>query len=143
MWLWSNNCSQNIEKISIFIVESSPVQFFFAPVSTIHLTVTCPSPMKNRDFVLQSSWLETKSEYIIINHSVHHQNYPPRKGFVRALSYLTGKCNSISSLTLFTTRYFPTDIQCECWSSKNLDHTDHKFIKNFYFCWLHGLMVDH
>ena len=28
MRLWSNNCSQNIEKISIFIVESSPVQFF-------------------------------------------------------------------------------------------------------------------
>ena len=56
-----------------------------------YFTVTCPSPMKNRDFVLQSSWLQTKSEYIIINHSVHHRHFPAKKGLVRALSYLTGK----------------------------------------------------
>ena len=35
MWLWSNNCSLKIEKISIFIVESSPVQFF------LHQSLAC------------------------------------------------------------------------------------------------------
>ena len=54
------------------------------------ILASCPSPMKNRDFVLQSSWLQTQNEYILINHSVHHHLYPPRKDYVRALSYLTG-----------------------------------------------------
>jgi len=55
-----------------------------------YYALACPSPVKNRDFVLQSSWLQTKAEYMLINHSVIHSDCPPRKGFVRGLSYLTG-----------------------------------------------------
>jgi len=46
----------------------------------------------NRDFLNQRSWrAETdKGEWIIINHSVTHPDYPPFSSFVRAQSILTG-----------------------------------------------------
>ena len=65
-------------------------RLFDLPHLVFDFSASCPSPMKNRDFVLQSSWLQTQKEYILINHSVHHHLYPPRRGFARALSYLTG-----------------------------------------------------
>ncbi|KAL1491519.1 hypothetical protein ABEB36_012104 [Hypothenemus hampei] len=55
-----------------------------------YYALSCPAPVKNRDFVLQRSWLDMGDEKLIINHSVNHKDYAPRKGFIRAVSYLTG-----------------------------------------------------
>lgn len=55
-----------------------------------YYALSCPAPLKNRDFVIESSWLETGNEYMIINHSVYHNKCPPKKGFVRGTSFLTG-----------------------------------------------------
>ncbi|XP_043112599.1 START domain-containing protein 10 isoform X1 [Puntigrus tetrazona] len=50
----------------------------------------CPSPLKNRDFVTMRSWLPLGNDYLIINYSVKHPEYPPKKDYVRAVSLLTG-----------------------------------------------------
>uniref|UniRef100_A0A8C4J5P7 START domain-containing protein 10 n=1 Tax=Dromaius novaehollandiae TaxID=8790 RepID=A0A8C4J5P7_DRONO len=64
----------------------------------------CPSPLKNRDFVTLRSWLPLGNDYIIINYSVKHPKYPPRKDFVRAVSLQTGyliKANGTSACILY------------------------------------------
>ncbi|KAJ8298162.1 hypothetical protein KUTeg_024693 [Tegillarca granosa] len=55
-----------------------------------YYAMKCPSPLKNRDFITQRSWLHLGSEFYIFNHSVIHSKYPPKKGFIRGTSYLTG-----------------------------------------------------
>ncbi|XP_064185268.1 START domain containing 14 [Anguilla rostrata] len=50
----------------------------------------CPKPLKNRDVVTLRSWQVNGDEYLIVNCSVKHPNYPPRKDMVRAISILTG-----------------------------------------------------
>ncbi|VDL42656.1 unnamed protein product [Hymenolepis diminuta] len=47
-------------------------------------------PFKNRDSVTLRSWFQYENEYIIMNHSVFHAAEPPKKEYVRAISYLSG-----------------------------------------------------
>ncbi|KAL5111815.1 START domain-containing protein 10 [Taenia crassiceps] len=47
-------------------------------------------PFKHRDSVTLRSWFQFENEYIIMNHSVFHAAAPPRKEYVRAISYLSG-----------------------------------------------------
>ncbi|XP_055642990.1 START domain-containing protein 10-like [Toxorhynchites rutilus septentrionalis] len=57
-----------------------------------YYAMSCPPPLKPRDFVLQRSWLDTgpRGEQMLLSRSVPHKNYPPKKGYVRAMSYITG-----------------------------------------------------
>lgn len=50
----------------------------------------CPSPLKDRDVITLRSWLVTDNDYMIINYSVKHPDFPPQKDLVRAVSILTG-----------------------------------------------------
>lgn len=49
---------------------SATNKFNFIVVS---LSVKCPSPMRNRDFVTQRSWYWEDDNFIIFNHTVHHK----------------------------------------------------------------------
>ncbi|XP_066555322.1 START domain-containing protein 10 [Amia ocellicauda] len=50
----------------------------------------CPKPLKNRDVITLRSWLPMGNDYIIMNYSVKHAKYPPKKDMVRAVSIQTG-----------------------------------------------------
>ncbi|CAH1710587.1 unnamed protein product [Chironomus riparius] len=54
--------------------------------------VQCPPPLRPRDFVLQRSWLDTgpNGEQMLISRSVPHKDFPPKKGYVRAFTHITG-----------------------------------------------------
>lgn len=49
--------------------------------------VSCPPPLKPRDFVLMRSWLDTgpNGEQMLLSRSVPHKDFPPKKGYVRYL----------------------------------------------------------
>lgn len=51
---------------------------------------SCPNPLRNRDVITLRSWLQIGKDYIIMNYSVKHPKYPPKKDFVRAVSIQTG-----------------------------------------------------
>ena len=57
-----------------------------------YYSVKMPMMISNRDWVnMRSWWFDVeKGEYIIMNHSVEHDNAKPKKGFVRANSLKTG-----------------------------------------------------
>lgn len=49
------------------------------------VAVSCPAPLKPRDFVLLRSWLDTgpQGEQMLLSRSVTHRDWPPKKGYVR------------------------------------------------------------
>ncbi len=68
----STTFKSNVEKnelndISLFNV------LLFKESMFCFIAVKAPKPLKNRDFVIQRSWLDMGIEYFIINHSVNHQ----------------------------------------------------------------------
>uniref|UniRef100_R4FKC6 Putative start domain-containing protein n=1 Tax=Rhodnius prolixus TaxID=13249 RepID=R4FKC6_RHOPR len=93
------------------MIESHDIGYLNPNNDVGYYSMSCPSPLANRDFVLQRSWLDLGSEKYILNHSVYHINYPPRKGFIRATSYLT----MVKSLQKATLGYLD-------WKSKNKPH---------------------
>ncbi|VDK52563.1 unnamed protein product [Anisakis simplex] len=46
-------------------------------------------PFRNRDFVIQRSWLDTGKEKFICSHSVCHVKYPPVKSCIRGVIFFT------------------------------------------------------
>ena len=48
--------------------------------------------VSNRDYVYQRGWWynKDKTEFIICNRSITHPDYPDKKGFVRAIFYISG-----------------------------------------------------
>ncbi|XP_032410365.1 START domain containing 14 [Xiphophorus hellerii] len=50
----------------------------------------CPKPIKNRDVVTLRSWRVKGDEYIVMNFSVKHPDFPIKNKIVRAVSLLTG-----------------------------------------------------
>lgn len=64
-----------------------------------------PKPFKNRDFVMQRSWLDygVGQDKIISAHSVNHAKIPSVKNRVRGVTYITAcyiKSNSLKSCSL-------------------------------------------
>nr|CAB3266635.1 PCTP-like protein [Phallusia mammillata] len=60
-----------------------------------YYAVKCPTPVKPRDVVFLCSWIaypnmREPKEYIMINKSVSHSDFPPKSNMVRAISLVTG-----------------------------------------------------
>lgn len=72
------------------MVEGFDIARLSANADVGYYSWNCPSPIKNRDVVSLRSWQVTDDEYLIVNFSVKHPKYPPRKEYVRAISILTG-----------------------------------------------------
>ncbi|KAJ8281664.1 hypothetical protein COCON_G00041830 [Conger conger] len=72
------------------VVECFDIARLSANADVGYFSWNCPNPVKNRDVVTLRSWQVNDDEYLIINYSVKHPKYPPRKDLVRAISVLTG-----------------------------------------------------
>ena len=73
-----------------FMLSSSPIGCLNASNELSYYAARCPPPLRNRDLVLLRSWQADERAYYVMSHSVFHAQHPPRPGFVRAFSHLTG-----------------------------------------------------
>ncbi|KAG5676831.1 hypothetical protein PVAND_006638 [Polypedilum vanderplanki] len=72
------------------MLESLEIGVFNVNNDIGYYAMQCPAPLRPRDFVLQRSWLDTGCEQMLISRSVEHKDYPPKKGYVRAFTHITG-----------------------------------------------------
>lgn len=72
-WIWT--------RILRTLISSSFALFFHF----VLCVVSCPPPLKPRDFILLRSWLDTgpRGEQMLLSRSVIHKDFPPKKGYVR------------------------------------------------------------
>ncbi|KAB0371399.1 hypothetical protein FD755_017808 [Muntiacus reevesi] len=83
VWVQAVEMDRTLHKIKA----GRPVVWLNCPLPS---TGRCPKPLKNRDVITLRSWLPMGTDYIIMNYSVKHPKYPPRKDLVRAVSIQTG-----------------------------------------------------
>ncbi|XP_053547291.1 START domain-containing protein 10 isoform X2 [Bombina bombina] len=72
------------------MIETFDIARLSANVDVGYYAWKCPKPLRNRDVVTLRSWLILPDCYMIINYSVKHKMYPPRKDLVRAVSLQAG-----------------------------------------------------
>ena len=73
-----------------FILASGSIGCLNASNELSYYAARCPPPLRNRDMVLLRSWKADDRAFYVLSHSVFHAQYPPRPGFVRAFTHLTG-----------------------------------------------------
>lgn len=73
-----------------YMMDSADIGLLSPNTDLCYYAVRSPPPLRPRDFVIQRNWLEMDKEWIIFNHSVCHEDYPPSKNVIRAISFLTG-----------------------------------------------------
>uniref|UniRef100_A0A8C5MJF1 START domain-containing protein 10 n=1 Tax=Leptobrachium leishanense TaxID=445787 RepID=A0A8C5MJF1_9ANUR len=91
------------KKWDMNMIETRDFAILSANADVGYYSWKCPKPLKNRDVVTLRSWLLLEDCYMIINFSVKHNLYPPRKDLVRAVSLIAGyliKITGPSSCTL-------------------------------------------
>ncbi|XP_053329991.1 START domain-containing protein 10-like [Spea bombifrons] len=77
-------------KWDLSMIETRDIAQLSANADVGYYSWKCPKPLKNRDVVTLRSWLLLDEFYMIINFSVKHKLYPPRKDMIRAVSHLAG-----------------------------------------------------
>ncbi|KAL4647080.1 PCTP-like protein [Arapaima gigas] len=85
------------------VIETFDIGKLTANADVGYYSWKCPKPLKNRDVITLRSWLPMGNDYIIMNYSVKHVKYPPKKDMVRAVSIQTGyliQSNGPTSCTL-------------------------------------------
>ncbi|XP_040428692.1 START domain-containing protein 10-like [Cygnus olor] len=72
------------------VIDSHDIARVAANANVGYYAWRCPKPLKNRDVVTLRAWQVEDGYHTIINFSVKHPKYPPRKDLVRAVALLMG-----------------------------------------------------